>query len=36
MQVEFVDGLRVSDAETVEIAKMVLVGKAEQGHRRCG
>ena len=27
MEVKFVDGLRVSDAETVEIAKMVLVGK---------
>jgi acetylglutamate kinase len=27
MEVEFVDGLRVSNAETVEIAKMVLVGK---------
>jgi acetylglutamate kinase len=27
MEVKFVDGLRVSDAETVEIAKMVLLGK---------
>jgi acetylglutamate kinase len=27
MHVEFVDGLRVSDQDTVEIAKMVLVGK---------
>jgi acetylglutamate kinase len=27
MKVEFVDGLRVSDAETVELAKMVLIGK---------
>ena len=27
MKVEFVDGLRVSNAETVEVAKMVLVGK---------
>jgi len=27
MRVEFVDGLRVSDAATVEVAKMVLVGK---------
>jgi acetylglutamate kinase len=27
MQVEFVDGLRVSDEATVEVAKMVLVGK---------
>src|SRR5438105_11622589 len=27
LPVEFVDGLRVSDAATVEIAKMVLVGK---------
>ena len=27
MRVEFVEGLRVSDADTVEIAKMVLVGK---------
>src|SRR4249919_4258306 len=27
MPVEFVDGLRVSDEATVEIAKMVLVGK---------
>jgi acetylglutamate kinase len=27
MEVKFVDGLRVSDAETVEVAKMVLVGK---------
>ena len=30
MKVEFVDGLRVSDAETVEVAKMVLVGKENQ------
>jgi len=27
MKVEFVDGLRVSDAATVELAKMVLIGK---------
>ncbi len=27
MEVKFVEGLRVSDAETVEIAKMVLLGK---------
>jgi acetylglutamate kinase len=27
MKVEFVEGLRVSDAETVEVAKMVLIGK---------
>jgi acetylglutamate kinase len=27
MKVEFVEGLRVSDPETVELAKMVLVGK---------
>ena len=27
MKVEFVDGLRVSDEATVEVAKMVLVGK---------
>jgi acetylglutamate kinase len=27
MEVKFVDGLRVSDAETVEVAKMVLLGK---------
>jgi acetylglutamate kinase len=27
MKVEFVEGLRVSNAETVEVAKMVLVGK---------
>jgi acetylglutamate kinase len=27
MKVEFVDGLRVSDADTVEVAKMVLIGK---------
>jgi acetylglutamate kinase len=27
MEVRFVDGLRVSDAQTVEVAKMVLVGK---------
>src|SRR5215210_6686416 len=27
MPVQFVDGLRVSDADTVEVAKMVLVGK---------
>jgi acetylglutamate kinase len=27
MEVEFVEGLRVSDAATVEVAKMVLVGK---------
>ncbi|MDX6665951.1 MAG: acetylglutamate kinase, partial [Solirubrobacteraceae bacterium] len=30
MPVEFVDGLRVSDEETVEIAKMVLVGKVNK------
>ncbi len=30
MPVEFVSGLRVSDAETVEIAKMVLVGKVNK------
>jgi acetylglutamate kinase len=30
MPVEFVGGLRVSDAETVEIAKMVLVGKVNK------
>jgi len=30
MPVEFVDGLRVSDAETVEVAKMVLVGKVNK------
>jgi acetylglutamate kinase len=28
--VQFVDGLRVSDAETVEVAKMVLVGKVNK------
>ena len=28
--VEFVGGLRVSDADTVEIAKMVLVGKVNK------
>jgi acetylglutamate kinase len=28
MPVEFVDGLRVSDEQTVEVAKMVLLGKA--------
>ncbi len=28
--VEFVDGLRVSDAQTVEVAKMVLVGKVNK------
>src|ERR671932_2696954 len=27
MEVKFVGGLRVSDAETVEVAKMVLLGK---------
>src|SRR5665648_856295 len=27
MEVKFVDGLRVSDAETVEVAKMVLLGE---------
>jgi acetylglutamate kinase len=27
MEVKFVDGLRVSDADTVEVAKMVLLGK---------
>jgi acetylglutamate kinase len=40
MDVEFVDGLRVSDAETVEIAKMVLVGKQNKDIvlrlNRCG
>jgi acetylglutamate kinase len=30
MQVEFVGGLRVSNAETVEVAKMVLVGKVNK------
>src|ERR1700756_311250 len=30
LPVEFVDGLRVSDEETVEIAKMVLVGKVNK------
>src|SRR5437763_13758776 len=30
LPVEFVDGLRVSDAETVQIAKMVLVGKVNK------
>lgn len=30
IDVKFVDGLRVSDAETVEIAKMVLVGKVNK------
>ncbi len=27
MEVEFIEGMRVSDAETVEVAKMVLLGK---------
>lgn len=30
MKVEFVDGIRVSDPETVEVAKMVLVGKVNK------
>ncbi len=30
MPVEFIGGLRVSDADTVEVAKMVLVGKVNQ------
>ena len=30
LNVQFVDGLRVSDAETVEVAKMVLVGKVNK------
>ncbi len=30
LPVSFVDGLRVSDAETVEVAKMVLVGKVNK------
>jgi acetylglutamate kinase len=30
LPVEFVDGLRVSDRETVEVAKMVLVGKVNK------
>src|SRR5213593_2068376 len=30
LPVEFVSGLRVSDADTVEIAKMVLVGKVNK------
>jgi acetylglutamate kinase len=30
MPVEFVGGLRVSDAETVEVAKMVLIGKVNK------
>ena len=33
LPVEFVGGLRVSDAATVEVAKMVLVGQGQQGHR---
>ncbi len=40
MPVEFVGGLRVSDADTVEIAKMVLVGKVNKDIvsriNRCG
>jgi acetylglutamate kinase len=40
MPVEFVDGLRVSSAETVEVAKMVLVGKQNKDIvlrlNRCG
>jgi acetylglutamate kinase len=40
MPVEFVDGLRVSDEDTVEIAKMVLVGKQNKDIvlrlNRCG
>src|SRR5919108_4250274 len=31
LPVQFVDGLRVSDAQTVEVAKMVLVGKVNKG-----
>lgn len=30
MKVEFIDGLRVSDEQTVEVAKMVLVGKVNK------
>jgi len=30
LEVDFVDGLRVTDAETVEVAKMVLVGKVNK------
>src|SRR5919112_4426093 len=30
LPVEFVDGLRVSDADTVEVVKMVLVGKVNK------
>jgi acetylglutamate kinase len=30
LPIEFVDGLRVSDAQTVEVAKMVLVGKVNK------
>jgi acetylglutamate kinase len=30
LPIEFVEGLRVSDAETVEVAKMVLVGKVNK------
>jgi acetylglutamate kinase len=30
LEVTFVDGLRVSDAETVEVAKMVLIGKVNK------
>src|SRR6201996_4225722 len=40
LPVEFVDGLRVSDAATVEVAKMVLVGKVNKDIvlrlNRCG
>ncbi len=30
---EFRDGLRVTDAETLDIARMVLVGKVNREHR---
>ncbi len=30
LEVKFVDGLRVSDAQTVEVAKMVLIGKVNK------
>ena len=35
MEVEFVDGLRVSDEATVEVAKMVLVGKVRTRTSSC-
>ena len=32
-EVEFLDGLRVTDADTIDLVRMVLVGQSQPGHR---